>query len=123
MLRREGMATFGSRGKVERRSAPRKEVVSAARVVFERGTHFRDCTITNISSSGACLRLKENETIPEAAWLLDRETQTAYEVTVVWRLPPLVAVQFTATYAFHALPPSLAFLPHLTLGTGAGELH
>ena len=117
------MAAVGSHGKVERRGAPRAEVVSAARIVFERGTHFRDCTITNISSTGACVRLKENETIPDAAWLLDREAQTAYEFTVVWRLPPLVAVRFTATYAFDALPASLAFLPHLSLGKGESELH
>ncbi|HEY1612662.1 MAG TPA: PilZ domain-containing protein [Rhizomicrobium sp.] len=86
-------------GSVERRFAPRTPAKSKARVTFGHGTQFRDCVITNISATGACLRLKDNETIPDEGVLVDRDAQTSYEFQVVWRVSPLVAVAFTSVPA------------------------
>ncbi len=83
---------------VERRRAVRAQTSTAARIFFENGAQFRDCTITNVSTSGACLRLKDNETIPDEALLVDLDARTTHDIRVVWRLAPLVAVRFVGSH-------------------------
>jgi hypothetical protein len=93
----------------ERRRAVRVQSSSPARVFFEQGAQFRDCTITNISTTGACLRLKDNETVPDEALLVDLDARNTYDFRVVWRLAPLVAVKFVSPLSHNSLGRPSAF--------------
>lgn len=82
------------RPSAERRGAPRRRVRLSARLVYGSGTCSVGCTIRDISETGACVHLPDDTIVPDEVRLVDCEQRREETATVVWRLPPLVALKF-----------------------------
>src|SRR3981081_4123396 len=79
---------------VNQRKAPRKRTLLGGKVVFGDGQHVRDCTIRDISETGAKIVMHKGEVIPTRVFLIDRRTPIAYEATVSWIKAPDFALRF-----------------------------
>jgi hypothetical protein len=70
-------------GGVEQRKAPRKPVLLTSKLVFDNGAHVVDCTIRDISATGARVAVAPGRSIPGELYLLDLANRMAYLATVV----------------------------------------
>jgi hypothetical protein len=68
---------------IEQRKAPRKKVLLTGKIIYGEGTHVMDCTIRDLSATGARITLAQGRSIPEATYLLDMVNRIAYEAVVV----------------------------------------
>ena len=71
------------KGGTEQRKSPRKKVLLTGKVIYGDGTHVLDCTIGDISATGARIMLTQGRSIPANVYLLDMVNRVAYEATVV----------------------------------------
>ena len=51
----------------ERRQAPRTRVLKAAKVIFNEHRSVIDCTVRNLSNSGACLQVSSPVGFPRSS--------------------------------------------------------
>ena len=76
----------------ERRTKDRQRVLKAGRIVFNGGASVLDCTVRNVSGTGACLVVVNALTIPaEFELQFDGDRQPS---EVVWRQANRVGVRF-----------------------------
>jgi hypothetical protein len=76
----------------ERRSAQRHRTLKAGKIILHQGTSVIDCTIRNISATGASITLPNAATVPEDFDLqFDGETR---HCTVAWRRLDRMGVKF-----------------------------
>ncbi|WP_246685411.1 hypothetical protein, partial [Methylobacterium sp. WL103] len=78
-----------SQSGVERRSAPRKRVLKAAKIIFPSGGSVMDCMVRNISDTGTKLTLPSSVGVPETFTLLiEADWSAPIEVVrpLVWLL-------------------------------------
>ena len=68
---------------IEQRKAPRKKVLLTGKIISGEGTHVLDCTIRDVSTTGARITLAQGRTMPDEAFLLDMVNRVAYEAVVV----------------------------------------
>jgi len=68
---------------VELRQAARKKVLVTGKIIWDAGAHVLDCSIHDISATGARVVLKTHQIVPETVILLDMGNRTAHEATVV----------------------------------------
>ena len=94
-----------------RNGGRRQRVIYGAKVAHADGNYCTRCTITNLSSGGAKIRLPLFSAIPDTVLLLDQRNRMAYAANVVWRKSPEFGLEFSAKYSYDALPsPELARL-------------
>ena len=77
----------------EHRSTRRHRVLRSGKIVYANGTIVIDCTIRNISDTGAQLRVPISVPIPERFEFKETGGK-ARHVTVVWRQGDLIGVRF-----------------------------
>jgi hypothetical protein len=79
-----------------KRIAPRQRVLKSGKIIFSGGAFSIDCTIRNISETGARLQVPTSVAIPDKFTLLDTHAGgTRREATVVWRKDNMMGVRFT----------------------------
>ncbi|HEX5380459.1 MAG TPA: PilZ domain-containing protein [Phenylobacterium sp.] len=79
----------------ERRTLPRSRILQRGRVCYgaEQAMSF-DCTIRNLTATGAMLRSPAQQPIPESFTLLHVAGGIAFDARVTWRRGTEVGVQF-----------------------------
>jgi hypothetical protein len=92
------------------RSARRNRVLMDGAVVYAQGARSLDCTIRDLSETGARVRLSGPEPVPEQIMLIQMRTGIAYEATVAWARGRDLGLTFVAAHPLdencpHALAP------------------
>ncbi len=76
----------------ERRSAQRHRTLKAGKIVLNQGASVLDCTVRNLSATGAAVSLPNTATVPaEFELQFDGETRSC---TVAWRRLDKIGVKF-----------------------------
>jgi hypothetical protein len=77
-----------------KRDRPRQRTLKSGKIVFAGGSFSIDCTIRNLSETGARLQVPTTVAIPDKFTLVDAHGGTRRDVTVAWRKDDLVGVRF-----------------------------
>jgi hypothetical protein len=70
---------------VEKRSATRRRTLKAARMIFNKGASTLDCTLRNLSDTGAAIEGAITIGVPEEFDLVLLADKSVYRCHVVWR--------------------------------------
>lgn len=103
----------------ERRPRPRSRVLLSGLVVHGGGAYSFDCSIRNLSETGARLVMK-NPQFPSEFFLINVRDRVAYDCKIVWNKGGEVGVAFKAVIALTTVADSpLAYLKQLWLAKAA----
>lgn len=94
----------------EARRAPRKVVSRAAVVVYGDRHAAVGATLLNISSSGARIRTRAGQEMPDGFFLIDLAEKIAYLCVVMNHSAGIYGVKFVNRHPLSSLPPMLSFL-------------
>jgi hypothetical protein len=78
----------------ERRDVTRTRVARSAKIIPPRHGSMIHCTVQNITSSGACLKLANTYGMPETFELTFEQGRTRRACRVVWRTNDELGVAF-----------------------------
>ena len=78
----------------ERRTDERRRVLKAGKIVWNNGSSILDCTLRNVSKTGAMLEVLSALTVPEEFELRWDNNAQRQRCSVVWRKLNLVSVKF-----------------------------
>ncbi len=78
----------------DRRDVQRTKVLRNAKIIAPRHASVIHCTVQNITSGGACLKLANTYGVPESFELTFEHGRTRRPCRVVWRTPDLLGVAF-----------------------------
>jgi ribosomal protein S1 len=78
----------------ERRDVTRTRVSRSAKIIPPRRGSMIHCTVQNITSSGACLKLANTYGLPETFELTFEQGRTRRACRVVWRTDDELGVAF-----------------------------
>jgi hypothetical protein len=93
------------------RREQRKRTLINGRVVHQDVGGSLDCTILDLSVSGARIRTAPGHVLPSHFHLINMRDRTAYEVKVVWQKDQFAGLQFDSTYILGgSLPEHLQYL-------------
>jgi hypothetical protein len=96
---------------VNGRKAPRNKTYLGGKLVYGDGTFVRDCTIRDLSETGAKIALPVGEFIPERIFLLSRHRPIAYDAKISWIRAPQFGLSFIKAYQLKGeLPSELEYL-------------
>ena len=99
---------------VERRPTRRRRTLLAGRVCFDAGSEIFDCTIRNLSASGARITVPKDQPLPKTLYLIKLRDRVAFEATVVWTKGTEAGLAFRRTLSLGELnDPKLAYLHRL----------
>jgi hypothetical protein len=70
---------------LEKRAEGRKRTLLGAKVVSRDGIYSCDCTIREISASGARIHISNAVIIASPFFLIDHQSQIMFEARIVWR--------------------------------------
>ncbi len=79
----------------EKRKDPRRRVLKEGKIVFADGMRVFDCTIRDLSASGARLLIANTTGLPDTFQLYERSSGLLYPASIAWRQPNSIGVQFT----------------------------
>jgi PilZ domain len=77
-----------------KRNDQRQKVLKSGRIILE-DLHGIDCTLRDVSATGAKLLVKQPDDVPDAFRLLISADSSIRPVKVMWRKPDSVGVHFT----------------------------
>jgi hypothetical protein len=77
-----------------RRDKPRRRVLLSGKIVLGNGLS-PDCTIRNLTDSGAQIRVATGQAIPDAFHLIEIRSGMAYRAEVAWRTPSAAGLKFS----------------------------
>jgi hypothetical protein len=99
---------------VNRRQSNRQRVLLGGLIVTRDGTRTWDCSIKDLSETGAKIRLAEGQVIPEHCIFVNLKDGIAYQVAITWHRPPMVGLKFLETHHLQTLTdPKLQFARRL----------
>jgi hypothetical protein len=105
----------------DRRPSTRKPVLLTGIVAFDGGLRSFDCTIRDLSDTGARIVAAKGASIPEAFYLINVRDRMAYEAVLVRNDPGGAGIQFKKTLPLSGVTdPALGFLKKLWLSRAAG---
>ena len=78
----------------ERRDVTRTRIARSAKIIPPRRGSMIHCTVQNITSSGACLKLANTYGLPETFELTFEQGRTRRACRVVWRTADQIGVAF-----------------------------
>jgi hypothetical protein len=78
----------------EHREAPRRRLLKAGRISFGGGAAAFDCTVRNLSETGAALEVASPVGIPERFTLVIEADHLRVPCRVVWRKERRIGVHF-----------------------------
>jgi hypothetical protein len=98
----------------DNRRATRKRTLFSGKISYSNGAHSVDCSIRNVSQTGARISLTKGVGLPSQLYLIDLRHGIAYEAKVEWSRTPDFGLTFLKTYPLAALSdPSLDYLKQL----------
>src|SRR3569623_616483 len=80
---------------VEHRRQPRRRVLLSGRMGHSAHEETVDCTIVDVSSTGARLRLPDGTFLAEPLWLIDLTHGLAFKARLAWRRAHKAGLEFT----------------------------
>ena len=99
---------------VEGRVAPRQRSLLSAKLANDDGSIVMDCTIRDLSDTGARIALKSGQYVSRHVFLVHSRSGLAFEAEVTWMRPPLCGLKFLRSFPRDdSLAPELAFLKRL----------
>ena len=87
----------------ERRPKPRKRVLFGGRIVYQNGERHFDCTIRDVSETGAKITLKPGQPIASSVYLIDTRNRIVYEARVVWNNGREAGLQFRDSFTIASI--------------------
>lgn len=78
----------------DRREVQRTKVLRNAKIIAPRRTSVIHCTVQNLTSGGACLKLANTYGVPEYFELTFEHGRTRRPCHVIWRTADLLGVAF-----------------------------
>jgi len=78
----------------DKRKTARRCVLKEGKIIFADGMRVIDCTIRDLSDSGARLLIANTLGVPDTFHLFEKSTGMVYPATVAWRQPSAVGVKF-----------------------------
>jgi len=98
------------------RGARRNRVLMEGKVTYALGARSIDCTIRDLSETGARVRLSGPEPVPETVVLIQMRSGVAYEAAVAWAKDRDLGLTFLAAHRLNEdCPPDMAPLRRLWL--------
>ena len=99
---------------VERRNAGRRRVLFGGKVVYRDGSQSFDCTIRDLSPTGARITVAKEHILPTHVYLMDLRTGFAYESEVTRIKHPQYALKFDGAIPLEGvIDPYLQFLKRI----------
>ena len=95
------------------RISERRRALLAGKIVWDDGAFTADCTVKDISESGARIQLGNRESIPNQVYFIERKSGAVHEAKVVWRHSPLFGLRFVRQIDRSDPPPELRNLERL----------
>jgi hypothetical protein len=93
---------------VEGRKSRRARASAPGKIVCEGNASAFNCTIHDLSASGASIRLPESRVLSKRFHLIDMQSRFIYEAEVVWVAYSQRGLRFVQSYDSHTkLPPHL----------------
>lgn len=92
-------------GPVERRAVGRTKVLRGAKIIAPTRSSVIHCTVQNITSGGACLKLANTYGMPERFELTFEHGRTRRACRVIWRTADTLGVAFEGEDGAAADPP------------------
>ncbi len=80
----------------DRRDVKRTRILRNAKIILERKSTMIHCTVQNITSGGACLKVANTYGLPETFELTFEHGRTRRACRVAWRTNDLLGVAFVA---------------------------
>ncbi len=103
-----------------KRQGTRRRVLLSGKIVYRDGAVSLDCTILDLSDSGARIRIARNQAVPSRFYLINIRNRSVYDAIVAWLNPPQAGVRFAAVYQLGSdLPVELGYLRKLWLECAA----
>ena len=103
-------------GGIEQRKAPRKKVLLTGKVIYDGGAHVLDCTIRDLSTTGARITLAQARAMPESFYLLDMVNRVAYDAATVSERAGGFGLKFKKTLRLSEVTqPELRYLKRIWL--------
>lgn len=87
--------------------SPRRRVLLSGKLVYGDNEMTLDCAITDISDTGARVRLQGAQLLVEPIYLVDLRHGVAYRARRAWRREELVGLAFSERYDLRSPPPEL----------------
>ena len=78
----------------DRRAVQRTRVLRSAKIIVPRRSPVIHCTVQNITSGGACLKLANTYGVPQTFDLTFEHGRTRRSCRVVWRTDDKLGVMF-----------------------------
>jgi hypothetical protein len=78
----------------EHRQSPRRRVLKAATIAFNGGASAIDCSIRNISATGACLEVVSPIGVPNEFTLVTQDEAIVRPCQVAWKAAKRIGVAF-----------------------------
>ena len=101
---------------IELRQAARKKVLLTGKIIWGEGAHILDCSILDVSATGARVVLKTHQIVPETVFLLDMANRMAHEATVVSQRPDGFGLKFLKSQKLaDVTAPELRYLKRIYL--------
>jgi hypothetical protein len=79
----------------EQRKKPRHRAFKAGRIVFNQRRSVLDCTVRNLSSTGACLDVPSAVGVPDVFELIIESESTTRACRIAWRSERRIGVHFS----------------------------
>ena len=79
----------------DKRGKSRQRTLKGGKIVFGGGAFSVDCTIRNLSDTGARLQVPTTVAIPDTFTLVEGQGGKSRQATVVWRKGDVLGVRFT----------------------------
>ena len=80
----------------DKRIAPRQRVIKVAKLISLDRTTVVDCTIRNISKTGAQIMVENQATVPKEFFFYQPKENTMCQAKVMWRREKSVGIHFTS---------------------------
>ena len=81
----------------ENRTSPRRRTLLTGKIVYGGETYTSDCTIRDLSETGARVWVQKPFSFPDSVILLEPRKFVAYEAAVKWRHGDQMGLAFNAT--------------------------
>jgi hypothetical protein len=104
----------------ERRPKGRKRVLLTGIVTYAEGAFSFDCTLRNLSETGARIAIGKNMQFPSDFYLINVRDRVAYDAKLIWNSSTEVGVTFKNTLPLAGITdPKLSFLKRLWMAKAA----
>ena len=81
-----------------KRSQQRNRCLKEGKIIFGNGTFVVDCTIDNLSETGAHLRVQGSSPLPKEFLLVEPSRNIVHKAEIVRRTPKGIGVKFNGLF-------------------------